>query len=69
MSHIFSKYQASMKVKPNKLSNKGPRGVMVKELDCGIVIREFELQSRYNVHFRTNTLEKGMTPVILPSMG
>ena len=29
-----------------------PRGVMVKALDCGIVVREFELQSRYYVHFR-----------------
>ena len=26
----------------------------------GVVVREFELQSCYNVHFRTNTLEKGM---------
>ena len=25
---------------------------VVKELDCGIVVSEFKLQSRYNVHFR-----------------
>ena len=24
-----------------------PRGVMVKVMDCGIVVREFVLQSRY----------------------
>ncbi len=24
-----------------------PRGVMVKAMDCGIVVSEFELQSRY----------------------
>ena len=30
-----------------------PRGVMVKAMDCGIVVSEFELQSRYCVHFRT----------------
>ena len=30
---------------------------------------EFELQSRYNVHFRTNTLRKGKNPLILPAMG
>ena len=46
-----------------------PRGVMVKAMDCGVVVREFVLQSRYYVHFRTNTLEKGMNPLILPAMG
>ena len=43
-----------------------PRGVMVKAMNCGIVVREFILQSRYYVHFRTNTLGKGMNPLILP---
>ena len=36
------------------------------ELRCGIVVREFVLQSRYYVHFRANTLGKGMNPLILP---
>ena len=44
-------------------------GVMVKAMDCGIVIREFVLQSRYYVHFRANTLRKIMNPLILPAMG
>ena len=43
-----------------------PRGVMVKAMNCGIVVREFVLQSRYYVHFRPNTLGKGMNPLILP---
>ena len=43
-----------------------PRGVMVKVMNCGIVVREFVLQSRYYVHFRANTLGKGMNPLILP---
>ena len=43
-----------------------PRGVMVKAMDCRIVVREFVLQSRYYVHFRANTLGKGMNPLILP---
>ena len=47
----------------------GPRGVMVKATDCGIVVSEFVLQSRYYVHSRTNTLGKGMNPLILPAMG
>ena len=46
-----------------------PRGVMVKAMDSGIVVREFVLQSRYYVHFRANTLGKGMNPLILPAMG
>ena len=47
-----------------------PRGVMVKAMNCGIVVREFLLQSRYYVHFRKNTLGKGMNPLILtPAMG
>ena len=44
------------------------RGVMVKAIDCGIVVREFVLQSRYYVHFRANTLGRGMNPLILPAM-
>ena len=46
-----------------------PRGVMVKALDCRIVVREFVLQSRYYVHSRANTLGKGMNPLILPAIG
>ena len=41
-------------------------GVMVKAMHCGIVVREFVLQSRYYIHFRANTLGKGMNPLILP---
>ena len=44
-------------------------GVMVKAMDCGIVVSEFVLQSRYYVYFLTNTLGKGMNPLILPAMG
>ena len=46
-----------------------PRGVMVKTIDCGIVVREFVLQSRYYVHFRANTFGRDMNPLILPAMG
>ena len=46
-----------------------PRGVMVKAIVCQTVAREFEFQSRYYVHFGTNTLGKGMNPLILPAMG
>ena len=46
-----------------------PRDVMVKAMDCEIVVREFVLQSCYYVHFRANTLGKSMNPLILPAMG
>ena len=46
-----------------------PRGVMVKAMDCGIVVSVFVFQSRYYVYFRANTLGKGMNPLILPDMG
>ena len=60
----------SKKDKNFTICNRGcPRGVMVKAMDCGIVVREFVLQSRYYIHFRANTLGKGMNPLILPAMG
>ena len=46
-----------------------PRGVMVKVIDCGIVVSEFVLQSLHYVHFRANALGKGMNPLMLPAMG
>ena len=50
--------------------NRGcPCGIMVKVMNCGIVVNEFEFQSRYYVYFWTNTLGKGMNPLTLPAMG
>ena len=42
---------------------------MVKAMDYRIVVSEFVLQSRFYVHFRTNTLGEGMNPIIIPAMG
>ena len=42
---------------------------MVKAVDFGIVVSDLVLQSRFYVHFRANTLGKGMNPLILPAMG
>ena len=47
----------------------GPRGVMVKVMDCGIVVSEFVLQSRYYVHFRANTLWERYEAPYPPSYG
>ena len=52
-----------------KTGKGGPRGVMVKAMDWEIVVSELVLQSRHYVHFRANTLGKGMNPRILPVMG
>ena len=43
--------------------------IMVKAIDSGIVLSEVKLPSRYCIHFRANTLGKGMNPLILPAMG
>ncbi len=43
-----------------------PRGIMVKAMDYGIVVSEFELQSLNYVLIRTNTIGKGMNPSLLP---
>ena len=40
-----------------------PHGVIVKAMDCGIVVSKFVLQSCYYVHFRINTLGKDMNPL------
>ena len=58
--------QYATRTHPTIFNNGCPRGVMVKAMNCGIVVREFVLQSRYYVHFRANTLGKGMNPLILP---
>ena len=42
---------------------------MVNAMDCGIVVSEFKLKLHYYIHFRTNTLGKGMNPMILQAMG
>ena len=42
-----------------------PRGAMMKALDSGIVVSEFELQSPYYVHFQTYAHGKGINPFIL----
>ena len=42
---------------------------MANEQDRDIVVSEFELQSLYNIPFRTNTLGKGMNTFISPPMG
>ena len=43
-------------------------GVMIKVLLFRIVVSEIELQSRYYVHFQTNTIRKGMNHLILLTM-
>ena len=45
------------------------RGVMVKAMACGTVVIELELQSRYYIHFRVNTLGIGIEPPYPPSYG
>ena len=41
-----------------------PHGIVVKVLDCSLKVNKFKLQSCYYVPFQTNTLRKGMNPLI-----
>ena len=42
---------------------------MVKAMDCGIVVSEFVLQSRYYSHFRANTSLERYEPPYPPGYG
>ena len=44
------------------------RGVMTKLLNCSLEVCEFELYSRYYVHYGTNTIGKTMNLFIPPEM-
>ena len=45
-------------------------GVIANVMDCSLEVSEFEIQSCYYVHFRTNTLEKVMNlPYPLRAVG
>ena len=46
-----------------------PRGVVANMLVCGLEISELELQLRYCVHFRTNTLGKSINSLVSSVMG
>ena len=71
MNYLYTFYFFIYFFRTSSKSQRGgcPRGIMVKAMDCGIVVREFVLQSHYYVHFRANTLGKGINPLILPAMG
>ena len=47
------------------LSRESPRSVVANVLDY-IVVNGFDILSRYNVHFLTNTLGKGVVPFVSP---
>ena len=49
--------QLNKETKPRKSSS---RGVVAKVLFCYIIVNEFEFQSCYYIHFRTNTIGKGI---------
>ena len=42
-----------------------PHGVMIKAMDCGIVVSKSKIQSHYYFHFWINTLSRGVKPLIL----
>ena len=63
-TNVFQQIKINTYLSMNKQYMKG-----LHAMKCGIVRSEFELQSRYYIHFWTNTLGKGMNPLTLPAMG
>ena len=59
----FMKYQNTF------VPVKCTRGVVANVQDCDITVSEFELHSRYYIHFQTNTSEKMMNILIPTSHG
>ena len=51
------------------MSRGSSRCTVANVQSCSIVVSEFELQSRYYVHFRINTLGKIMNALILSTIG
>ena len=41
--------------------------IVVNVLESDIVVREFEMLSRYYIRFQNNTFKKGMNPLIPPA--
>ena len=59
---IKKKYDGA--VSSQKRERETSRGVVAYVLDDGIVVSEFELQSRYHVYFWTYNFGKGMNPLL-----
>ena len=51
------------------LSECSPNSVVDNVPDCDFEVSKFKLQSCYYFHIRTNTLGKGMNPLISQVMG
>ena len=59
----------SSRIKMTKTCSRGSLcGVMANMLECDFVVSEFELQSCYYVHFRTNNLGKGINSLLHTAM-
>ena len=63
LTHETFSYEANIK------GGGGSRSVMVIAMECRIIVSEFELLLHYHIHVQTNTLGKGMRPLILPDIG
>ena len=57
-------FQLYQMVFSSQFSRRSTHGLMVNVLVFGLEASVFEIQSRYYVHFWTNTLDKAMNPLI-----
>ena len=63
LPHEFEALSIVVSMKHSKFYGGCPCDVMVKAMDCGIIVSKFVLQSRYYLHFWANTLGKVLTPL------
>ena len=68
VSKLFS-HSNQMQIISKQIYVGCPRDVMVKAMDCRIVVCEFELQSRYYVHFRARYPWEKYEPPYPPNDG
>ena len=64
-----STLQINHKMNPGRVIAYVLDSVMLRALECGIVVNEFEVELPYYAHFRTNALVTGMNPFYPQAMG
>ena len=69
-SKIMNMTGPNLELASNKVwQERSASGIMVSVIDGDIVASEWEVQSRYYVHFRIKTIEKCIKQLIKPVIG
>ena len=69
MIKTADQYTSYMNINDFTNTRGSPCGIIAKVQNCSLDVSEFKLPLCYCIHFHTNTLGKGMNPLISPSYG